>query len=98
MLEERNNRNARPYRIRENERSNFVEHHKHMREFRRSHLDITLVNAPRTGEAVFLELMEPLLINHTVKEAGGSINPDGSHSITDLVPAWKVGQHRITCN
>ena len=81
-----------------NSRGSFQEHNERMEEFRRSHTDVAIVNAPRCGQSALLESMRLLHVNRTTMETGGSrlLN-----SITDwsaLVPVCKVARYKLSPN
>jgi len=79
------------------------EHNEHMREFRKSHADVAMVNAPRCDQAALLEGLQPLQVHRTTIEAGGS---DLLNGTTDplaldrlvLVPILKVARYKLSQN
>ncbi len=81
-----------------NGRESFEEHNESMREFRRSHADVALVNGPRLDEAALLERMEPLQGSHTMMETGESRLPNGTTDWSALVPVWKVARYKLSQN
>ncbi len=80
-----------------NGRGPFQEHDGSMREFRRSHADVAIVNAPRVDEASFLENLLFLRVNYVV-ETGGSALPDDTSDQSPLVPIWKVARYKLSQN
>ncbi len=81
-----------------NSRSSFKEHNKRMREFRRSHADVAMVNGPRLNEAVLRERMESLRVSHNMIEVGGSRLPNGTTDWSALVPVLKVARYKLSQN
>ena len=80
-----------------NGRGSFQQHNESMREFRRSHTDVAMVNGPRLDEAAFLESLLFLRVNY-VMETGGSALPDDTADQSPLVPIWKVAQYKLSQN
>ena len=81
-----------------NGREFFEEHDKRMREFRRSHADVAVVNGPRLDEAVLLERMKPLQVIRTMVETGGSRLLNGTTDWPALVPVLKVARYKLSQN
>ena len=76
----------------------FEEHDERAREFRRSHADVAMVNAPRCDESALLESMKPLQVRRTMMEAGGSAFPNDTTDRSALVPVWKVARYKLSQN
>ena len=81
-----------------NGRSSFQEHNEHMREFRKSHADVAMVNGLRLDQAALLESMEPLQLSRTTIETGGSALPNDTTDRSPLVPMWKVARYKLSQN
>ncbi len=81
-----------------NGRESFEEHDERMREFRRSHADVAMVNEPRLDEATLLERMESLQVRRTMMEMGGSALPNDIMDRSALVPMWKVAGYKLSQN
>ena len=81
-----------------NGRESFEEHDESMREFRRSHADVALVNGPRLDEAALLERMGSLQVSHTMMETGGSALLSDITERSALVPIWKVAGYKLSQN
>jgi len=92
-----NNRNDRFDPNDGNGRDSFEQHNESMREFRGSHADVAMVNAPRLDEAAFLESMRPLQVRRTM-ETGGSSFPNDTTDRSALVPMWKVLRYKLSQN
>jgi hypothetical protein len=69
-----------------------------MREFRRAHADVALVNGPRLDESALLERMESLQVRHTIMETGGSALPNDTTDQLALIPMWKVAWYKLSKN
>ena len=103
MTMEWNNRNDRFDYNGRNGRGSLEGHNEHMREFRKSHANVAMVNAPRLDEAALLERMESLQVSRIMMETGGSALPNGT---TDplaldrlvLVPILKVARYKPSQN
>jgi hypothetical protein len=78
-----------------NSNGSFREHDRQMREFRRSHADVALVNGLRVNEAALLESLLFLRVNYIV-ETGGSAFPDYTTDQPPLVPIWKVARYKLS--
>ena len=76
----------------------FEKHNECMREFRRSHAEVTLVNGPRSDEAAFLQRLQPLQVGYPVMETGGSALPSDPTDQSALVPIWKVARYKLSQN
>jgi len=98
MTMERNSRKDRFDSNSGNGRGSFEEHDERMREFRRSHADVAMVNAPRLDEAAFLESLRPLRVSRIMIETGGSALPNDTTDRSALVPMWKVARYKIWQN
>jgi len=79
-------------------KASFREHREYMREFRRSHADVAMVNAPRYGEPAVLERTRPLPISRSMMETGGSKPFNGTADWSVLVPVPKVAQYKLSPN
>ena len=97
MAMEWNNRDYRFASNGGNGTGSFEQHNEGMREFRRSHADVALVNGPRLDKASFLESLLFLRVNYVV-ETGGSALPDDTSDRSALVPIWKVAQYKLSQN
>ena len=92
-----NNRNDRFDSNGGNGNGSFEQHNEGMREFRKSHANVALVNGPRLDKASFLESLLFLRVNYVV-ETGGSALPDDTSDQSPLVPVWKVAQYKLSQN
>ena len=92
-----NNRNDRFDLNGGNGRDSFEEHNERIREFRRSHADVALVNGPRLDKASFLESLLFLRVNYVV-ETGGSALPNDTTDRSPLLPTWKVARYKLSQN
>ena len=81
-----------------NGRESFEEHNESMREFRRSHADVAVVNGPRLDEAALLERMGSLQVSHTMMETGGSRLLNDTTDWSALVPVLKVAGYKLSQN
>ena len=97
MTIEWNNRNVRFDPNSGKNRSSFQEHDRQMREFRKSHADVALVNGSRLDEATFLESMLFLRVNY-IMETGGSALPEGTSDQLPLVPLSRVARYKLSQN
>ena len=81
-----------------NNRGSFDEHAERMAEFRRSHGNVIMVNAPRRDQAVSLEVMQPLRVRRTTIETGGSALLSDTIDWSVLVPVLKVAHYKLSQN
>ncbi len=81
-----------------NGEGSFQQHNESMREFRRSHADVAMVNGPRLDESALMERMELLRVRHTMMETGGSALPNDTADRSPLVPMWKVARYKLSQN
>ena len=81
-----------------NGRGSFEEHDERLREFRRSHADVAMVNGPRLDEAALLERMRPLRVHRSMMETGGSALPNDTTEQSALVPMWRVARYKLSQN
>lgn len=95
MTMERNNRD---YQFDASGGGSFQEHNEHMREFRKSHADVAMVNAPGLDEAALMENMEPLQVSRNMTETGGSWLTNGAMDWPALVPVLKVARYKLSQN
>ena len=80
-----------------NDRGSFQEHNERMREFRKSHADVAMVNGPRLDEAAYLDSLLFLRVNY-IMETGGSALPKDITDRSPLVPMWKVARYKLSQN
>jgi len=92
------NRNERFNYSNGNGRGSFEEHAEHMREFRRSHADVAMVNAPRCNKAALLESMRPSPLRRTMMETGGSRLLNSTTVWLALVPMLRVARYKLSQN
>jgi len=92
-----NNRNDRFDLNGGNGRDSFEEHNESMREFRGSHAEVAMVNAPRLDEATFLESLLFLRVNY-IMETGGSALPNDPTDRSALVSVLKVARYKLSQN
>jgi len=92
-----NNRNDRFDLNGGNGRDSFEQHNESMREFRGSHAEVAMVNAPRLDEAAFLKSLLFLRVNY-IMETGGSALPNDTTDRSPLVPTWKVARYKLSQN
>ena len=81
-----------------NGNGSFEQHNERMREFHKSHADVTMINGPRLDEATHLESMEPLRVSRTIMETGGSALPNDTTDRSALVPVLKVARYKLSQN
>ncbi len=81
-----------------NGRESFEKHNESMREFRRSHANVAIVNGPRLDEAAYLERMASLQVSHTMMETGGSALLNDTTDWSALVPVLKVAGYKLSQN
>jgi len=93
-----NNRNDRFDLNGGNGRDSFEQHNESMREFRGSHAEVAMVNAPRCDESALLRSMQPLQVRRTMMETGGSALPNDTTDRSPLVPMWKVAWYKLSQN
>ena len=93
-----NNRNDRFDSNGGNGRESFEQHDERMREFRRSHADVAIVNGPRLDEAALLERMGSLQVSHTMMKTGGTALPNDTTDQSALVPVLKVAGYKLSQN
>ena len=98
MTMEWNNRNGQFDRNSVSVRDSFREHDERMREFRRSHANVAMVNGPRLDESALLESMRPFQVPHPMMETGGSRLLNRSTDWSALVPLGKVARYRLSQN
>jgi len=98
MTREWNNRNDGLNHNDGNGSGSFQEHNEHVREFRKSHANVAMVNEPRLGEAALIESMEPLQVSRNIIETGGSALPNDTTDKSPLVPMPKVAQYKLSRN
>lgn len=82
----------------ENTRVSFEEHNENMREFRRAHATVALVNAPRYGESAILARTEPLQLKDIIIAAGGTRFRDNAMDRSAYVPMPKVARYKLSQN
>ena len=79
-------------------RGSFEEHDERMREFRRSHTNVAMVNASRLDEAALIESMEPMQVSRNIIETGGSRLLNDTTDWSTLVPVLKVARYKLSQN
>ncbi len=82
----------------DNTRVSFEEHNEYMREFRRAHAAVALVNAPRYGEPAIPARTEPLQLKDIIIEAGGTGFLDNAMNWSTYVPVPKVARYKLYQN
>lgn len=98
MTMEWNNRNNGFDSNGENGKGSFEQHNERMTEFRSSHANVTMVNAPRLDEAGLLENLRPLRICRSMMGTGGSAFPNGTMDQLALIPMWRVARYKLSQN
>ncbi len=78
--------------------SSLEQHNERMREFRRSHADVAMVNGQRLDEAAFLESLRLWRVHRTMMETGGSALLNGTTDWSALVPVLKVAGYKLSQN
>ena len=63
-----------------------------MREFRRSHANVAMVNGPRLDESALLASVRLLQVPRTMMETGGARHHVSPEDWSTLVPVWKVAR------
>ena len=81
-----------------NENGTFNEHDECMREFRRSHPNVALVNGPRLDKADFLKRLPSLQVRYLVMETGGAKLCGDATDWQALIPIWKVARYKLSQN
>jgi len=79
-------------------RVSFGEHNENMKEFRKAHAAVALVNAPRYGESAILARAELLQLKDIIIEAGGTGFLDNAMNWSIYVPAPKVARYKLSQN
>ena len=82
----------------DNTRISFEKHNEYMRDFRKAHAAVTLVNAPRYGESAILARTEPLQLKDIIIEAGGTGFLDNAMNCSTYVPVPKVARYKLSQN
>ncbi len=82
----------------DNTRVSFEEHKEYMREFRKAHAAVALVNAPRYDESAILARTEPLQLKDIIIEAGGTGFLDNAMNWSAYVPVPKVAGYKLSQN
>ncbi len=82
----------------DNTRVSFEEHNENMREFRKAHTEVALVNAPRYGESAILARTELLQLKDIIIEAGGTGSLDNATNWSAYVPVPKVAGYKLSQN
>ena len=80
----------------DNTRVSFQEHNEYMREFRKAHAAVALVNAPRYGESAILARTEPLQLKDIIIEAGGTGFLDNAMNWSTYIPMPKVARYKLS--
>ena len=81
-----------------NNEGTFEEHAERVREFRRSHANVALVNGLRLDESALLEGMRLLQVRCTMVETGGSVRCANAEDWSALVPVWRVARYKLSPN
>jgi hypothetical protein len=81
-----------------NTRTSFAKHDESMREFRKSHGDMALVNLPRSKEPSLLKTTQPMLLSHIGMGAGGLRPPANIMDWAFLVPLHRVASYKLSAN
>ena len=92
-----NNRNDRFDSNGGNGNGSFEQHNEGMREFRKSHADVALVNGPRLDKASFLESLLFLRVNYVV-ETGGSALLNDQMDWSTFNYLSKVAKYKLSQN
>ena len=77
---------------------NFYEHDEQMKEFRRSHGEVAVINGPRRDEAAFLESLLYLKVCGYRFDTGGAVFRSNGEDELHLVPLWKVAGYKLSVN
>ncbi len=80
----------------DNTRVSFQEHNEYMREFRKAHAAVALVNAPRYDESAILARTEPLQLKDIIIEAGGTGFLDNAMNWSTYIPMPKVARYKLS--
>ena len=78
--------------------ASFGEHNENMKEFRRVHAAVALINAPKYGESAILARTEPLQLKDIIIYAGGTRFLDNAMSWSAFVPVPTVAQYKLSQN
>ena len=76
----------------------FEEHAERVREFRRSHANVALVNGLRLDESALLEGMRLLQVRCTEVGTGGLVRYASAEDWSALVPVWRVAWYKFSPN
>ena len=76
----------------------FQKHNECMREFRRAHGDITLVNAPRYSESAILARTEPSQLREIIIEAVGTGFLGNAMDRSAYIPIPTVARYKLSQN
>ena len=81
-----------------NAKDSFEKHNESMREFRRSHANVAMLNGLRLGKAALFENLPPLQVRRIMLETGGSRLLNGTTDWSALVPVLKVAGYKLSQN
>ncbi len=76
----------------------FGEHNENMREFRKAHAAVVLVNAPRYDESAILARTELLQLKDIIIEAGGTGFLDNAMNWSVYIPMPTVARYKLSRN
>ena len=82
----------------DNTRTSFEKHNENMREFRKAHGNVSLVNLPRSKEPSLVDITQPMFISHVGMESGGLRLPVNATDWTFSLPLPKVASYKLSCN
>ncbi len=81
-----------------NDMGYFEEHDECMREFRKSHADVALVNGERLDKAAFPESLLPLQARRSAMGTIGAVLLNDTTNWSSLVPMWRVARYKLSQN
>ena len=81
-----------------NGRGSFEEHNERMREFRKSHADVAMVNGPRLDESALLESTRPLHVADLMRVTRRSRCHASTEDWSAFVSVWKVALYKLSQN
>ena len=84
--------------ILDNTRVSFEEHNEYMREFRKAHGDVALVNLPRSKEPSLVDITQPMFVSHIGMESGGLRLRSNTTDWTVFPPLPKIASYKLSAN
>ena len=79
-------------------RVSFQEHNEYMREFRKAHGNVALVNLPRSKEPSLVDITRPISMSQIDMDLGGLRLPANATDWTFSLPLPKVASYKLFWN